>query len=91
VLRDAVSRYFPAANGALSASAACLFTNTPDEHFIIDRAPEAPEVLLVSPCSGHGFKFASVIGEIVADLVETGATSHDIDLFRLDRFRGAVT
>jgi len=86
VLRDAVSRYFPAANGTVSASAACLFTNTPDEHFIIDRAPEAPEVLLVSPCSGHGFKFASVIGEIVADLVETGATSQDIDLFRLDRF-----
>ena len=56
-LRDAVSRYFPAANGAMRSSAVCLFTNTPDEHFIIDRAPDAPEVLLVSPCSGHGFKF----------------------------------
>ncbi len=86
VLREAVSRYFPAANGPLLRSAACLFTNTPDEHFVIDRHPDAPQVLLVSPCSGHGFKFASVIGEIVADLVERGETAHDISLFRLARF-----
>jgi len=85
-LREAVSRYFPGANGALRSSAACLFTNTPDEHFIIDRAPETPEVLLVSPCSGHGFKFSSVIGEICADLVQRGTTAHNIDLFRLARF-----
>jgi sarcosine oxidase len=70
----------------------CLFTNTPDEHFIVDRHPDYPQVYVASPCSGHGFKFASVIGEIMADLVETGATRHDIGLFRLDRFavgRGA--
>ncbi|WP_309670739.1 N-methyl-L-tryptophan oxidase, partial [Gemmatimonas sp.] len=89
-LRDAVSRYFPLANGALRSSAVCIFTNTPDEHFIIDRAPDAPEVLLVSPCSGHGFKFCSVIGEICADLVQHGTTSHDIALFGLGRFRGAL-
>jgi sarcosine oxidase len=85
-LREATSRYFPQANGALLQSAACIFTNTPDEHFIIDRAPGHPEVLLVSPCSGHGFKFASVIGEICADLVTRGATTHDIGLFSLSRF-----
>jgi len=85
-LRAAVQRYFPAANGALQHARACLFTNTPDEHFIIDRAPDAPEVLLVSPCSGHGFKFCSVIGEICADLVVRGQTDHDIALFRLGRF-----
>ncbi|QJR34466.1 N-methyl-L-tryptophan oxidase [Gemmatimonas groenlandica] len=90
-LRDAVSRYFPEANGALRSSAVCLFTNTPDEHFIIDRAPGSPEVLLVSPCSGHGFKFCSVIGEICADLVQHGTTSHDIALFGLERFRGALS
>ncbi len=89
-LRDAVARYFPDANGALLSSAACLFTNTPDEHFIIDRAPDAPEVLLVSPCSGHGFKFCSVIGEICADLVQHGTTSHDIALFGLARFSDRV-
>ncbi|WP_373068328.1 N-methyl-L-tryptophan oxidase [Gemmatimonas sp.] len=86
VLRQAVARYFPDANGAMQSSAACIFTNTPDEHFIIDRAPDMPEVLLVSPCSGHGFKFCSVIGEICADLVQHGTTSHDIALFRLARF-----
>ena len=85
-LRAAVSRYFPAANGALRSASTCMFTNTPDEHFIIDRAASAPEVLLVSPCSGHGFKFCSVIGEICADLVTRGTTSHDISLFGLSRF-----
>jgi sarcosine oxidase len=85
-LRAATARYFPSANGTLLSSAACIFTNTPDEHFIIDRAPGHPEVLLVSPCSGHGFKFASVIGEICADLVTRDATAHDIGLFSLSRF-----
>jgi sarcosine oxidase len=88
-LRGAVRRYFPSANGALQHARTCLFTNTPDEHFIVDRAPDAPEVLLVSPCSGHGFKFCSVIGEVCADLVLRGHTDHDISLFRLDRFSQA--
>ena len=64
----------------------CMFTNTPDEHFIIDRHPDAAEVLVVSPCSGHGFKFCSVIGEIVADLLTEDRTAHDIAAFRLSRF-----
>ena len=64
----------------------CIFTNTPDEHFIVDALPDAPQVLVVSPCSGHGYKFCSVIGEIAADLVIDGTTRHDIGLFRLDRF-----
>jgi sarcosine oxidase len=89
-LRDAVARYFPDANGPLRSSAVCLFTNTPDEHFIVDRAPDTPEVLLVSPCSGHGFKFSSVMGEICADLVQHGRTSHDIGLFGLARFASPV-
>ena len=85
-LREAVARYFPGANGPLESSTTCLFTNTPDEHFIVDRSPVIPEVLLVSPCSGHGFKFSSVIGEICADLVVDGSTAHDIGLFGLSRF-----
>ena len=64
----------------------CLFTNTPDEHFIIDVLPRAEEVLVVSPCSGHGFKFAPVVGEIVAELVTTGRSRFDLTMFRLDRF-----
>jgi sarcosine oxidase len=86
VLRECVASIFPDANGAMIRSSTCIFTNTPDEHFIIDRLPEAPEVLVVSACSGHGFKFCSVVGEIVADLVAEGRTPHDLALFRLGRF-----
>jgi sarcosine oxidase len=85
-LRACVDRYFPAGSGSLLMSKVCMFTNTVDEHFIVDRHPAHSQVLLVSPCSGHGFKFCSVIGEIVADLVERDSTSHDISLFRLARF-----
>jgi sarcosine oxidase len=85
-LRAAVTRYFPGAAGPLLRSAACMFTNTPDEHFIIDRHPASAAVLVVSPCSGHGFKFCSVVGEIVADLVMRDLTAHDISAFRLARF-----
>lgn len=86
VLRTAVHAYFPDADGPTLTLKTCMFTNTPDEHFIIDRLPDAPQVVVVSPCSGHGFKFASVIGEVAADLALDGATSHDLDLFKLDRF-----
>lgn len=88
VLRKCVSSIFPQADGPVIRSSTCIFTNTPDEHFIIDRLPDAPEVLLVSACSGHGFKFCSVVGEVVADLVTLGATRHDLSLFRLSRFLG---
>jgi sarcosine oxidase len=63
-----------------------MFTNTPDEHFVIDALPDAPEIIVASPCSGHGFKFVSVVGEILADLALEGGTRHDISLFRLSRF-----
>ncbi len=86
VLRTFTARYFPAAAGPTMGLRSCIFTNTPDEHFIIDLLPSEPRVIVASPCSGHGFKFASVIGEIVADLVTRGATSHDIGLFTLSRF-----
>lgn len=85
-LRDAVARYFPAANGSTLALRSCMFTNTPDEHFILDALPEYPQVIVASPCSGHGFKFASVIGEILADLVQRGETRHEIGWLRLNRF-----
>ena len=86
LLRHVVADCFPAAAGEVLRSKVCMFTNTPDEHFILDRHPEMPQVVLASPCSGHGFKFASVVGEIVADLVERDATAHDISLHRLSRF-----
>jgi glycine/D-amino acid oxidase-like deaminating enzyme len=66
----------------LLASVVCLYTNTPDEHFWIDRHPEQPDVLLASACSGHGFKFAPVIGEILADLVQHKPARFDLGVFR---------
>ena len=78
----------PAANGPLAGAAVCLYTNTPDEDFVIDRHPAAAGVAFASACSGHGFKFAPLIGDILADLVTTGATSWPIDAFRADRFAG---
>lgn len=86
ILRSFTERYFPAAAGPVMSMASCIFTNTPDEHFIIDRSRQHAPVVLVSPCSGHGYKFCSVVGEIVADLVIEGSTQHDTTLFGLDRF-----
>jgi sarcosine oxidase len=86
VLRRCIARYFPDADGPVMALHACMFTNTPDEHFIIDNIPGFEEVLVVSACSGHGFKFVPVVGEIVADLVAIGRSRFDLSMFRLDRF-----
>lgn len=73
-------------NARVRDSATCLFTNTPDHDFIIDFLPQDPRVLISSPCSGHGFKFASAIGEVQADLLTTGQSSFDLSPFRIDRW-----
>ncbi|MCC7368516.1 MAG: N-methyl-L-tryptophan oxidase [Chloroflexi bacterium] len=86
ILRQFAERYFPAGTGPTMALRACMFTNAPDEHFILDLHPDDDRVVVASPCSGHGFKFCSVVGEITADLAETGETRHNIELFRLSRF-----
>jgi sarcosine oxidase len=86
LIRPALADHIPAANGRLLAAKTCLYTVTPDHDFIIDRVPGASRVLVASPCSGHGFKFAPVMGEILADLTTKGATDHDISRFRLSRF-----
>ena len=85
-LRAFVERYFPDAAGPTEMLRACIFTNSPDEHFLIDRLPDTPQVSVAAGFSGHGYKFCSVVGEIMADLALDGATRHDIGLFRLDRF-----
>ncbi|CAN5273459.1 N-methyl-L-tryptophan oxidase [soil metagenome] len=86
VLRRCLRLYFPDADGPVMALHTCMFTNTPDEHFIIDTLPGQPEVVIASPCSGHGYKFASVVGEIIADLATEGRSSFDLSMFRLGRF-----
>ena len=83
LIRPVLAEHLPAANGPLASATTCLYTMTPDGDFILDRVGP---IVVLSPCSGHGFKFAPVIGEIAADLAIQGATSHDISRFRLGRF-----
>ena len=86
-LRDAIRPILPhLAEAPVRESMVCLFTNTPDHDFLIDRHPYHPQVLISSPCSGHGFKFASAIGEAHADLILDGHTRFDLAPFRLSRF-----
>ncbi len=86
VLRRCLTCYFPDADGPVMTLKSCMFTNTPDEHFIIDTLAGQPDVVVVSPCSGHGYKFASVVGEIAADLATTGGSRFDLSMFSLARF-----
>jgi sarcosine oxidase len=85
-LRAFAERYFPEGAGPTIALKTCLFEPTPDEHFLIDIHPDAPSAVVGAGFSGHGFKFSSVVGEILADLAIDGSTRHDVGLFRLDRF-----
>lgn len=87
-LRAALRPVLPdLADAAVRERDVCLFTNTPDHDFIIDFHPLHPRVLISSPCSGHGFKFASAIGELQADLIATGKTRFDLSPFRIDRWQ----
>lgn len=78
-------RYLAGPMGSPVGFKTCMFVNAPDEHFIIDALPEHRNVAVAAGFSGHGFKFCSGVGEILADLAMTGATAHDTQLFRLSR------
>jgi sarcosine oxidase len=86
--RSLLQEVMPGAAGSLLDSRVCLYTNTPDRHFIIDWL-QRDRVLLLSPCSGHGFKFATAIGEIAAQLTLDGKAWLDLKPFALSRFRQA--
>ncbi len=85
-LRMMLERFIPWAAGSLARMRTCIYTRTPDEDFAVGVLPGDARIVLASPCSGHGFKFASVMGEVLADLALDGRTRHDIGRFRLDRF-----
>jgi sarcosine oxidase len=85
-IRGMIAEHLPCANGIRRDAKTCLYTVTTDGDFIIDRLPRFPQVIVASPCSGHGFKFAPAIGEILADLATTGSTGHDIGRFSFSRF-----
>jgi len=84
--RRFLERHMPAGAGRLLAMKTCMYTMTPDEDFVIDRLPDDRRIVVCSACSGHGYKFASVIGEALADLATEGETRHDLRRFTIERF-----
>jgi glycine/D-amino acid oxidase-like deaminating enzyme len=82
------SRRLPDLSQEIAHAQVCLYTNTPDEHFIVDRVPDSPNVWLVSGCSGHGFKFTVLLGKIAADLATGQSYERDLSRFSLQRFHG---
>lgn len=83
--REFLKRHLPWANGPVRQTQTCIYTLSPDRHFIIDVHPERANVVFATGFSGHGFKFAPVVGEILADLAQQGATALPIGLFRFSR------
>ncbi|MBV9577056.1 MAG: N-methyl-L-tryptophan oxidase [Chloroflexi bacterium] len=84
-LRSAIASRLPDLNGRIVSSRVCLYENSPDEHFLIDQVPGRPNVIYAGGFSGHGFKFSSVVGEIVADLVTRGEAMPEARFLRADR------
>ena len=86
LLRRFTEKYFPRAAGPTMSLKVCFFTNTPDEHFIIDAHPAHENVIVAAGFSGHGYKFCSVVGEILAELALDGGAKLGIEEFGLGRF-----
>jgi len=84
-IRDFLNRYMPQAAGNLIKGKVCMYTKTPDEHFIIDLHPQFKNIAIAAGFSGHGFKFASGVGEVLSQLITNGKTEHDISLFSITR------
>jgi glycine/D-amino acid oxidase-like deaminating enzyme len=83
-----IERYGPGhGRGSSHGATRIIRLGYSDGDFLIDHVPGSPHIIVASACSGHGFKFAPVIGEILAELATRGQTRHDINRFRLDRFQ----
>jgi len=80
-MRERATELLPALTGPAVHTATCMYSNTPDEHFVITRPDRYTNVTVACGFSGHGFKFVPVVGEVLADLATTGATGHPIGLF----------
>lgn len=84
-VKEYAKRRFGNVLGEIVEAKTCLYTNTPDRHFILDIAPRQPNMVIASACSGHGFKFAILIGKIAADLAMSGKTEYPIEMFSIKR------
>lgn len=87
-LRDVLRKYLPGAAGTVRESITCMYTMTPDEHFVIDRHPAYPNVVVGCGFSGHGYKFAPAIGEALGELALGEPPSQPVDFLGLQRFAG---
>jgi sarcosine oxidase len=87
--RQFAERYFPDGAGPTMALRTCVFTESSDEHFVLGTHPDYDGVHVAAGFTGHGFKFTSVVGEILADFVVDGETDHAVDLHRIERLFGA--
>jgi sarcosine oxidase len=88
-IREKIGLRMPALDGEVLRAQTCMYTMTPDENFVIGLHPRHARCSVACGFSGHGFKFASVVGEVLADLATTGATAHPIEIFSPRRFVGA--
>jgi sarcosine oxidase len=77
-VRRRLSRTAPSLNGKLRGSKVCLYTNSPDGHFVLGPLPGRPDLIVASPCSGHGFKFAPLVGELLAELAVEARPCHPL-------------
>ena len=82
----ALARFAPGAAGPVRARKTCIYTSTPDEEFVIDFADPDHRITYASACSGHGFKFASLFGELLAGMAVTGETPAELEAFSAARF-----
>jgi sarcosine oxidase len=80
-----IAPFFPQAVGHCIKSKVCLYTVTPDSAFVVDSLPDMPNVLICSPCSGHGYKHTAAIGESIAEIILDGRSKLDLSPFKLDR------
>jgi glycine/D-amino acid oxidase-like deaminating enzyme len=90
-LRVVLDTYLPGASGPVLKTLTCLYTMTPDHHFILDTYPGHSNVAYACGFSGHGFKFASAIGEVMAEFVTTGSTTYPVSFLSASRFASAST
>ena len=90
-MRRFIRRYVPEANGPLRSTRRCRYAMTPDCDFAIDTLPQAPHVAFATGFSSHGFKFSTLVGKVLAELVTSGETEHDISPFRAARFGASAT
>ena len=85
-MHEYIAPYLPGLSDRCVKAVVCLYTVTPDAEFVIDTHPEFPRVIIVSPCSGHGFKHSAAIGEALSEIVIDGRSRLDLSAFKFDRF-----